>query len=217
MNDRQQSQSFKKLPRQQKVAVISLSIVAVGILGVWIWQFNSRINDPFRLSNQELAAGKKAAQEKIVADAANKIKDSDGDGITDYDETNVYNTSPYLEDTDGDGISDSEEIRLGKDPLCAEGTNCSIITNSSSSTAGTVASSNTTKNTVDGVDQALLTKALSGEGDANTMRQILLQGGGDPEQVNVLSDEELMTMYQEILKETKSTSTDSVASTTTNK
>jgi hypothetical protein len=35
--------------------------------------------------------------------------DSDGDGIADVDETNVYGTDPYNWDTDGDGLGDGEE------------------------------------------------------------------------------------------------------------
>jgi hypothetical protein len=35
--------------------------------------------------------------------------DSDGDGIADADETNIYGTDPYNWDTDGDGLGDGEE------------------------------------------------------------------------------------------------------------
>lgn len=43
-------------------------------------------------------------------------KDSDGDGITDFDEINVFLTSPYSADTDGDGYIDSAELTLGFNP-----------------------------------------------------------------------------------------------------
>jgi hypothetical protein len=36
--------------------------------------------------------------------------DSDGDGLSDYDETNLYGTDPNSADSDGDGLSDGEEI-----------------------------------------------------------------------------------------------------------
>lgn len=36
--------------------------------------------------------------------------DTDGDGISDGDEVNVYHTDPLNEDTDGDGLTDGEEI-----------------------------------------------------------------------------------------------------------
>jgi len=38
--------------------------------------------------------------------------DSDGDGISDDDEINIYGTNPDSNDTDGDGLSDGEEILL---------------------------------------------------------------------------------------------------------
>ena len=45
-----------------------------------------------------------------------KIQDTDGDGLTDGDEINVYFTDPRLADTDGDGWRDNVEIALGTDP-----------------------------------------------------------------------------------------------------
>lgn len=36
--------------------------------------------------------------------------DSDGDGISDTDEMNIYQTDPYEADTDGDGVNDGEEL-----------------------------------------------------------------------------------------------------------
>jgi parallel beta-helix repeat protein len=43
--------------------------------------------------------------------------DSDSDGLTDYDEENVYGTNPDEADTDGDDVNDGDEIALGTDPL----------------------------------------------------------------------------------------------------
>lgn len=43
--------------------------------------------------------------------------DSDGDGLTDNDEKNIYKTNPEKADTDGDGYSDGEEIKSGFNPL----------------------------------------------------------------------------------------------------
>lgn len=38
-------------------------------------------------------------------------KDSDGDGLTDTEEINVYKTNPNNRDTDGDGLSDFDEVK----------------------------------------------------------------------------------------------------------
>jgi hypothetical protein len=44
--------------------------------------------------------------------------DSDGDGLSDRDEADVYGTNPLDPDTDGDGLSDYEELnRYATDPL----------------------------------------------------------------------------------------------------
>jgi len=44
--------------------------------------------------------------------------DSDGDGLTDYEEIYIYGTDPFNPDTDGDGLTDYEEVMIyGTDPL----------------------------------------------------------------------------------------------------
>jgi hypothetical protein len=45
--------------------------------------------------------------------------DTDGDGISDFDEVNLYRTNPQLADTDGDGFTDGVEIMRGFDPTNA--------------------------------------------------------------------------------------------------
>ena len=216
MNDRQTGQSFSSLPRSQKTAVVVLSIFAVGILGIWIWQSNSRLNSPFKASDAEIAQAEAAAKEKAAAAEAEKTKDTDGDGLTDNDEINIYKTSPYLEDTDGDGISDYNEVKRGTDPLCAEGSNCSLVASQkvASTTSSLAASSTDSTSPASNVDQELLIKALSGQGDASTMRQILLQGGADANEVKLLSDSDLMEMYKSVLNAQNPTVATSTATST---
>ncbi len=44
--------------------------------------------------------------------------DSDGDGLSDWDEINIYHTDPHNPDTDGDGLSDGDEVhKYHTDPL----------------------------------------------------------------------------------------------------
>ncbi len=45
------------------------------------------------------------------------LVDSDGDGLSDDDEVNIYGTNPLAYDTDNDGIGDGVEVRMGTDPL----------------------------------------------------------------------------------------------------
>ena len=45
-----------------------------------------------------------------------QTRDSDGDGISDYDEVFIYDVDPWLPDSDGDGLTDAEEIAAGTDP-----------------------------------------------------------------------------------------------------
>ena len=51
-----------------------------------------------------------------IALTGQALLDTDGDGVTDYDELYVYGTNPYLADTDGDGMPDGWEIAHGLNP-----------------------------------------------------------------------------------------------------
>ena len=59
--------------------------------------------------------------EAIVKDRIGEavVKDSDQDGITDYDEITLYKTDPFVADTDNDGFIDGAEVESGYDPTDA--------------------------------------------------------------------------------------------------
>ena len=48
------------------------------------------------------------------------VTDSDGDGLTDWEEVFVWNTYPDIADTDGDGLTDGGEVGGGTHPLDAD-------------------------------------------------------------------------------------------------
>lgn len=50
---------------------------------------------------------------------ANDGRDSDGDGLANYDEVSIYSTSPWFADTDCDGIDDGIEVSHGANPTDA--------------------------------------------------------------------------------------------------
>ncbi len=60
--------------------------------------------------------------------------DTDGDGLTDGDEVNIYGTDPTLADTDLDGISDGAEVAMGTDPLRHNGGGNTAVTQTTPTT-----------------------------------------------------------------------------------
>ncbi|NIA14652.1 MAG: hypothetical protein GWP08_11280 [Nitrospiraceae bacterium] len=54
----------------------------------------------------------------VVGVSAENPLDTDGDGLTDADETDLYGTDPQNPDSDGDGLTDGDEVSVhGTDPL----------------------------------------------------------------------------------------------------
>ncbi len=51
-----------------------------------------------------------------IGDLSNGSGDTDGDGLSDYDEVKIHHTNPTLADSDGDSLDDSTEITNGTEP-----------------------------------------------------------------------------------------------------
>jgi len=236
-------------PKATYTAIIILLIFAV-IFG-W-WRITDVIKSPF--VREQLVEN--VVQDSIITEMQDinslRNKDTDGDGLSDYDESYVYGTSPYLEDTDSDGYSDKIEIATGNDPNCLAGQKCLAsageVSNQASADAGAnpfnggnplnVSDEELRQLLLDsGADPAVLSQVddaslrqmynkviaeiqleQAGNGDisagnvsqpatleqlqnlsASDVRQLLLQSGASEEDVNAVSDAELMSFYQEIL------------------
>jgi len=187
------------MSRPQKTAVIVLSFLGVAVIVFWAWQFSSQLRRPFTLDSN----GQKTTPTTVV-DLHNI--DSDGDGISDYDEINTYHTSPYLEDSDSDGISDLKEIQQGTDPNCPQGQDCTApavvasstpldsIQSPASSTDSGLNSSNSL------TDTTTLQNMMSGQIDAASLRELLIQNGADKASLDEISDEDLMNSYLQTLE-----------------
>ncbi len=52
------------------------------------------------------------ARSKAFFEATHALPDSDGDGLSDSSEVNIFHTDPHKKDTDGDGLSDREEVEV---------------------------------------------------------------------------------------------------------
>ena len=130
-----------------------------------------------------------------------RFKDTDSDGVTDYDELYVYNTSPYLADSDSDGTDDNTEIAAGTDPNC-NGADCMQIrtgnqtVSTNTAPSGTVNTSSTTNTAVAGT---------AGTPTTAEIRQTLLNAGVAQEMLDQIDDATLLQLYQETLTETSAT------------
>lgn len=116
------------LTREQKLSVGILSVCGIVTIVLGIVQLRRTIIYPFTAPVEKLVEIKNMfgpTEAELEAEA--KRTDSDGDGLSDWDEENVYRTSSYLADTDSDGEADNLEIAKGTDPNCPVGKVCAFI------------------------------------------------------------------------------------------
>lgn len=140
---------------------------------------------------------------QAISDEQTKTMDTDGDGLSDYDEIHSYRTSPYLKDTDGDTFADKEEITSGHDPLCAAGKTCTGIELASTSTPQLPVTTPFTS-LVPQASASTDPYALLEQITPAQVRALLLQKGIDPGKINQISDADLMNIYRQTLQEVKS-------------
>lgn len=206
------------LEKNQKIALAALSVIAIFFVVMWVIQFNRSIADPFAYKGEPEKTNN-TPEEDANSEAVLKTKDTDQDGLNDFDELAVYKTSPYLEDSDSDGLADGEEVKKGTDPNCPAGRNCAtlgILENASSTPVlqtdktDSADDLNNILNRLNGQTTnneaqvpADVQNLLGGQADAASLRQALLDAGMDKRILDAMTDKQLLDSYQETLKNSK--------------
>ncbi|MFA4871825.1 MAG: hypothetical protein WC610_02085 [Patescibacteria group bacterium] len=203
MLDKNENSPQTKSGREKIITGLVLIICVAAIFLIY-YQTKASLNGPlsavFKIS-QDAANQKPApeAKETLATILALKQKDTDNDGLSDYDELYIYKTSPYLEDTDGDGFPDKKEIDGGHDPNCPGSDDC--FGGGGTNVNGGLAATGLPANQQEIItqQQALSNQLLSGQASAEAIRAALLQGGIPQETLSQISDEEIVALYHETM------------------
>lgn len=163
-------------PEQTQIA---LGVVAVVALIFGWWQLKTSLRLPVGSGNNsevnmEAPVFASASQEIIAL----QQKDSDGDGLSDYEELYVYNSSPYLVDTDSDGYSDKTEVDSGNDPNCSPDSTCGPLIIASGENTETASTPT-----------------------ADEIRAMLRQAGASEDEIANYDDATLLQIYREVAGE----------------
>lgn len=188
------------------VAAASAVMIAFGFLSI-----GKYVKQPFEPKGGRFVS---LDEREAEAEAALKLKDTDADGLTDYDELRIYHTSPYLEDTDSDTYLDGAELKSGDDPSCPRGQVCQsssayvapaakLDPNDALMGAPTLLDPSTLAGTTSGVDATSILTQF----DADKVRAVLKSAGMSEAQLSKITDEQLRQIYDEALADEVSTST----------
>ncbi len=209
------------MDKNRKTAIAILGVFSVLIIAAWFLNFKQNLKNPL-LYQGDVIAGSNVAPNLSGCTGPNcsastlnqdnldlKLLDTDNDKISDWDELFIYGTSPYLEDTDGDGLTDYEEIFVYKtDPLCPEGQNCSGSSGQATTQGDSTDGVKDLENILEGWDEYYDTdpsvEQLPDELQPDNVspeyiRGALLEGGISQEELDKISDADLMVIYQEVL------------------
>lgn len=187
---------FRQFPsnapdRPPKYVVVIFLFFSFFVLVLGFFQIRGQVYSAFDTTpssedEEDAILSLQDASERILAENS---KDTDKDGLLDYDELYVYNTSPYLPDSDGDGSRDGEEIEKNTDPNCPPGKECERAEE---------------ENLKNGPSPESLKGLIPDIGDdtvffpkAEQLRTMLKEAGVDEALFNTLSDSELEALFQQ--------------------
>ncbi len=170
------------LAERRFFSVLLVFLVATLFLGaLQLW---NAIRSPFTLPTARSNTNALGPTASIIASLT--AKDTDSDGLNDYDELYRYQTSPYLADSDSDGAQDRDEVTDGKNPNCPEGQTCTPIALESAANAQTPTTNSATA-------------SVAGENvSLADLREALRSAGAPATTLDAMSDDELRALYREV-------------------
>lgn len=166
--------------------IFGLGISALVLGGL---QLQGNLKRPFTAAGR--AEAQRSSQPQDTELLALQAKDTDKDGLTDYDELYAYNTSPYIADSDSDGQGDKQEVDSNTDPNCPTGEACGVVSNTN-----TTGNGNTSAAPVTG----------SSSVTAAQLRQALLAAGVSQAELDAVDDATLLRNYQDVVASTNTNS-----------
>ncbi|MBU0707541.1 hypothetical protein KKG41_04180 [Patescibacteria group bacterium] len=193
-------------------------VIAVGIIAIVLgfYQLNQTIANPFSSLGESATNSINTRQELIALQG----DDTDNDGLSDFDELYVYNTSPYISDSDSDGLNDDVEVSSGLDPNCPEGKICrtppAVNTNELSNLFEINQNQNSNSDQNQNTNQSQLNPSVE-EVSLDDLRATLVGAGIPSETLNNIDDDALRDLYAQALAEEQTTgNSNSIVNATTN-
>ncbi|MBU1148528.1 hypothetical protein KKI23_00385 [Patescibacteria group bacterium] len=179
-----EKENQKVVQKRQNIIFGILLFFGLAAFSLGIFQISGTIGSPFQAKgdseNLEGSLITNISLEEGLTQLKNR--DTDQDGVNDYDELYVYNTSPYVRDSDSDGHLDKEEIETNNDPNCPVGQVCQT-TQVSPQEEGT-------------------SLPAEGELSAQDLRTTLKKLGAPASLVDSMDDQTLREVYRETVAET---------------
>lgn len=171
---------------EQKTGFVLLLIFAVTGLTLGMLQIRNTLIAPFALDSTVPTSVK-----DLVNDIdAQRLRDTDHDGLSDYDELYVEGTSPYLYDSFSYGMSDKEVVSKGLARCANAGKNCTDASSPVGMSTSSVATS--------GLEEAPpdLEEILQ---DPDQIRKLLVETGMEKEVLDKINDNELMGLVAQLI------------------
>lgn len=211
--NQESNSSTSQLSKGQKIGSSVLAVFAILLIFLWSAQLKKSISGPLSRGSDSNTLNSAIEKDSEDSEESLRNKDTDGDGLSDWDELYFYKTSPYLEDSDSDGFADKEEIDNSKDPNCPAGRDCysegtvegdaSVVgeedSEINSGSLNNLLGQFGVEDDLPPAENQQINELFPSEMPANDLREMLIEYGMDKVILDQFSDEQLMESYKEIL------------------